>query len=113
MESFLEKAKRDNDIQSKMEKRYAMRNKIERDKLKRAHAKIQALTEKKEEERLKILSEVPLHASSPWSGSDLTILAIFGTLGSLVQFLFFRQFGHTKNLPKTQRPWHCAFSWSL
>ena len=64
LESFLEKVKKDNDIQRKMAKHYAMRNKIARAKLKRAHAKIQALTKQKEKERLDILAEVSLHASS-------------------------------------------------
>ena len=40
LESQLEKAKRDTNMQRKMEKHYAMRNRIARAKLKRAHAKI-------------------------------------------------------------------------
>ena len=65
LESQLGKAKRDTDMQRKMARHYAMRNRIARAKLKRAHAKIQALTKKKEKERLEILVEVSLHASSP------------------------------------------------
>ena len=64
LERLLEKAKKDNDIQRKMEKHYAMRNKIAKAKLKRAYAKIRALTEQKKE-RLDILAEVSLHASNP------------------------------------------------
>lgn len=49
------KAQKENDIQRKMAKHYAMRNKISRAKLKRAHAKIQALTKQEEKEKLDIL----------------------------------------------------------
>ena len=45
-------SQKDNDIQRKMEKHYAMRNKIVKAKLKRAYAKIQTLTKKKKKEKL-------------------------------------------------------------
>ena len=63
MEALLDKAKRDIDIQRRMAKYYAMRNKIARAKLKRAHAKIEALTKQEEKKRLDILAEASLHAS--------------------------------------------------
>ena len=44
LEDLLSKANRDIDNQRRMAKYYAMRNKIARAKLKRAHAKIEALT---------------------------------------------------------------------
>ena len=61
MEEPLAKAQKDNDIQRKMAKHYAIRNKIARAKLKRAHAKIQALTKQEKKEKLEILAEVSLH----------------------------------------------------
>ena len=61
----MEKSKRDNDIQRKMDKHYAMRNKIARAKLKRALAKIRALTELKEKEKLNILADFSFQASKP------------------------------------------------
>jgi len=61
LEGLLDKAKRDIDIQRRMAKYYAMRNKIARAKLKRAHAKIEALTKKEEKRRLDILTEASLH----------------------------------------------------
>lgn len=45
-----------------MEKYYAMKNKITRVKLKRAHAKIKALTKQEEKRRLDILVEALIHA---------------------------------------------------
>jgi len=47
-----------------MTKYYAMRNKIARAKLKRAHAKIEALTKKEEKRKLDILAETSLQASN-------------------------------------------------
>ena len=43
-----------------MARHYAMRNRIARAKLKHAHAKIRALIEAKEKEKLNILAEVLL-----------------------------------------------------
>ena len=48
LESLLEKSKRDVDLQRKMARHYALRNKIARAKLKRALAKIQSLKEAKD-----------------------------------------------------------------
>ena len=64
LEKLLVKAKKDNDIQRRMANYYAMRNKIGRAKLKRAHAKIEALTKQEEKRRLDILAEASLHASN-------------------------------------------------
>jgi len=64
LKNLLEKAKKDNDIQRRMVKHYAMRDKIARAKLKRAHAKIEALTKKEKKKRLDILAEASLHASN-------------------------------------------------
>jgi len=47
-----------------MAKHYAMRDKIARAKLKRAHAEIEALTKQEEKNRLDILAETSLHASN-------------------------------------------------
>ena len=63
LEDQLEKTKRDLDMQKKMARHYALRNKIARAKLKRALAKIQALNEAKEKEKLHILDDVSLQAS--------------------------------------------------
>ena len=64
LENLLDKAKKDNYIQRRMAKHYAMRDKTARDNLKRAHAKIEALTKKEEKKRLDILVEASLHASN-------------------------------------------------
>ena len=53
LESLLEKENKYIDIQRKMAKHYAMRNRIARAKLKHTHAKIMALNEAKEKEKLK------------------------------------------------------------
>lgn len=58
------KAQKDNDIQRRMAKHYAMRNKIARAKLKQAHSKIEALTKQEEKMRLDILALATLHASN-------------------------------------------------
>ena len=79
LEGQLENEKRDTDMQRKMARHYAMRNKIARAKLKRAHAKIRALTEAKEKEKLNILAEVSLQAPKPQSTSKIPILALFCT----------------------------------
>ena len=50
LEGHLEKTKRDLDMQKKMAKHYAIRNRIARAKLKRALAKIQALKKEKDRE---------------------------------------------------------------
>ena len=63
LEVQLEKSKRDIDMQKKMARHYAMRNRIARAKLKRALAKIQAQNEVKEKEKLDILADVSLQAS--------------------------------------------------
>ena len=62
LEKLLDKARKDNDIQIRMAKHYAKRNRIARSKLKRENAKIETLTMKKEEGRLDILVEASLHA---------------------------------------------------
>lgn len=64
LEKKLDKANKENDIQIKMKKYYAMRNKIVREKLRKANAKIQALNKKEEEGRLDILVEASLHAQT-------------------------------------------------
>ena len=64
LENLLKNSKKDNDIQRKVAKHYAMRDKIARAKLKRAHAKIEALTKQEEKKRLDILAEASLHASN-------------------------------------------------
>lgn len=45
-----------------MAKYYAMRNKIARAKLKRAHAKIEALTHQKEKDKLDLFVEASLYS---------------------------------------------------
>ena len=60
LEGQLEKAMRDLDMERKMAKHYAMRNIIARVKLKRALAKIQALKEAKDKEKLDIISDASL-----------------------------------------------------
>lgn len=60
-EDLLAKANRYTEVQIRMAKYYAMRNKIARDKLKRAHAKIEALTHQKEKDKLDLLVEASLH----------------------------------------------------
>ena len=55
LEKLLEKENRDNDVLRRKSKHYAQRDKIARAKLKRANAKIEALTMKEEEIRLDIL----------------------------------------------------------
>jgi len=47
-----------------MAKYYTLTNKIARAKLKRAHAKIEALTKQEEKRRLDILFKASLHASN-------------------------------------------------
>lgn len=64
LENLLNKAKKDNDIQRRMAKHYAMRDKIAKAKLRRGHAKIEALTKKEEKNRLDILVKASLHASN-------------------------------------------------
>lgn len=64
LEKLLAKTKKDNDIQRRMEKHYAMRNQIARAKLKRAQAKIEKLTKKEDKRKLYILAEASLHASN-------------------------------------------------
>jgi len=64
LEHLLDKTNKDNGIQIRMEKYYAMRNKIARAKLKRAHEKIEALTKKEDKKRLDILAKASLHASN-------------------------------------------------
>ena len=61
-ENLLAKSNRNTKVQRKMAKYYAMRNKIARAKLKRAHAKIEALTHQKEKDKLDLLVEASLHA---------------------------------------------------
>lgn len=62
LENLLDNAKKDNDIPIKMAKHYAMRDKIARAKLKRAHGKIESLTRKEEKKRLDILAKASIHA---------------------------------------------------
>ena len=57
LEKLLKKENRDNDILRNRAKKYAKKNKTARPKLKRANAKIEALTMKEEEKRLDILNE--------------------------------------------------------
>ena len=64
LEKILGKANQDNDIQRRMEKYYAMRKKVARAKLKRAHAKLEALTKQEHKKRLDILAKASLHASN-------------------------------------------------
>ena len=59
----MEKTKRDLHRQKNMARHSPLRNKIARAKLKRALAKIQALNEAKEKEKLNILADVSLQAS--------------------------------------------------
>ena len=63
LEDKLEKANKYLDLQRKMTKHYAQRNQVARAKLKKAHAKIQALKEEKDQENLGILTEASLQAS--------------------------------------------------
>ena len=58
----MEKENKDNDILRKKVKHYAQKDKIATTKLKRANAKIEALTMKEEERRLDILAKASLHA---------------------------------------------------
>ena len=59
----MEKTKIDLDLQKKMARHYALRNKIARAKLKRSLAKIQALKEAKDKEKLEIISNSSLQSS--------------------------------------------------
>ena len=63
LEDHLEKTKRDLDMQKKMARNYALRNKIARAKLIRALAKIQSLKEAKYKEKLDILVDASLQVS--------------------------------------------------
>ena len=60
LEDQLAKTERDLGLQKKMAKHYALRNQIARAKLKRALAKIKALKEEKEKEKLGILADSSL-----------------------------------------------------
>ena len=62
LEYLLAKDNSDTEVQIRMAKYYAMRNKIAKGKFKRAHAKIEALTHQKEKDKLDILVEASLHA---------------------------------------------------
>ena len=62
LETLLDKANRDVELQRKMAKYYARRNQVARSKLKRAHGKIDKLTKKEERRRLDMLVEASLHA---------------------------------------------------
>ena len=62
LEKLLEKANKDNDIQRRMAKHYAKRNKIARSKLKKANEKIETLSLQEEKIRLDILTEASFHA---------------------------------------------------
>ena len=64
LEDLKDEAKKDNDIQRRMAKNYAMRDKIARAELKRAHEKIEALTKQEEKKSLDIPAEASLHASN-------------------------------------------------
>lgn len=64
LETLLDKANRDVEIQRKMAKYYAQRNQVARSKLKRSHEKIYELTKQEERKRLHILVEASLHASN-------------------------------------------------
>lgn len=66
-----------------MAKHYAMRNKISRDKLKRAHAKIEGLTHQKEKDKLEMLVEASIHA---YSVSTPPMSTIFEDLDSVLAF---------------------------
>ena len=57
LEYQLEKTKKNLDMQKKMERYYALRNKIARAKLKRALTNIQSLKETKDKEKLEILAD--------------------------------------------------------
>ena len=59
----MEKSNEDLDLQRKMTKHYARRNQVAGAKLKKAHAKIQALKEEKDKEKFVILAEASLQAS--------------------------------------------------
>ena len=67
LEDQLEKEKRNICLQKKMARHYDLRNKIARAKLKRALAKIQALSDTKENEKLEILADVSLQSSQTLS----------------------------------------------
>ena len=62
LEELLAKANRDMEIQRRMAKYYAMRNKIARAKLKRAQARIEALVHQEEKDKLDLLVEDSTHA---------------------------------------------------
>ena len=62
LEKILDKAKRDNEIQKKMAKHYAYRERISRVKLKAAKEKIETLTKQREEDKLDILADASLMA---------------------------------------------------
>lgn len=62
LESLLEKAKRDTDLQRKMGKYYCRRYQITRAKLKTVRARIEALTHHEEKNNLYILVEASIHS---------------------------------------------------
>lgn len=64
LERLLKKANKDNHFLRSRVKLHAWKEKIVLEKLKRANAKIEILTKKREKKRLDILVEVSLHASS-------------------------------------------------
>jgi len=60
LEDLLAKATRDVEVQRRMAKHYAVKDKIARAKLKRAQARIEALAHKEENEKLNLLVEASL-----------------------------------------------------
>ena len=62
LENILENENKDNDILRKKVKHYAQKDKIAKAKLKRANAKIEALTMKNEKRKLDIPAEASLQA---------------------------------------------------
>ena len=64
LEKLLGKANKDNDILRRKIKHYAQRDKIAMAKLKRAYAKIEALTMQNEKKKLDILAEASLQTYS-------------------------------------------------
>ena len=64
LETLLYKANKDVELQRKMAKYYARRNRVARSKLKRAHEKIDKLTKQEANRRLDIFTEASLHDSN-------------------------------------------------
>jgi len=97
MENLLDNAKKDNDIQRMMAKHYPMRDKLARAKLKRAHAKIEALTKQEEKRGWISLSR---HHSMPETYSQLSVhqfWPLFNNFGKICFAVFFEKFWHNQH----------------